>query len=221
MSSTIVIVILLSLAVVILFATSIADARKAKRTIKRRIVESWGKDPSERYKEEELQSISSYFINRKNEQKSTFSIDDVTWHDLDMDEVFIRLNGTCSTPGEETLYRLLREPSFVPETLTSRQKLIEFIQSHRSDRVAIQTILARLGKRRLINVTDHFFHASLRKPWKATLYRLLSALALLAPLFLFLNTGLGVLLILVSLVTNMIVYYNARSEIGLDLGILS
>jgi DNA mismatch repair ATPase MutS len=221
MSSTIVTVILLSLAVVILFATSIASARKAKRAIKRRIVESWAKDPSERYKEEELQSISSYFINRKNEQKSTFTIDDVTWHDLDMDEVFIRLNNTGSTPGEETLYRLLREPSFVPETLTRRQKLIEFIQSHRSDRVAIQTILARLGKKRLINVTDYFFHASPRQPWKAMLYRLLSILALLAPLFLFFNTGLGVLLILVSLVTNMIVYYNARSEIGLDLGILS
>ncbi len=221
MSSTIVAAILLLLAFVILVATSIADALKAKRAIKRRIEESWGKDPSGRYKEEELQSISSYFSNRKNEQKSAFTIDDVTWHDLDMDEVFIRLNNTGSTPGEETLYKLLREPWFEPELLTRRQRLIEFFQSHRSDRVAIQTILARLGKKRLINVTDHFFQASPRQPWKTMLYRLLSALALLAPLFLFLNAGLGVLLILVSFVTNMGVFYKARSEIGSDLGSLS
>jgi hypothetical protein len=145
MSSTIVAAILLILAFVILVATSIADALKAKRAIKRRVEESWGKDPSARYKEEELQSISSYFSNRKNEQKSAFTIDDVTWHDLDMDEVFIRLNNTVSTPGEETLYKLLREPCFEPELLTRRQRLIKFFQSHRSDRVAVQTILARLS----------------------------------------------------------------------------
>ncbi len=37
-------------------------------------------------------------------------IDDITWNDLGMDEVFKCINNTNSSVGQEYLYKMLREP---------------------------------------------------------------------------------------------------------------
>lgn len=92
--------ILLGIAFFILIASSIADATKDERAVKRNIEESRGRVPSAKYKPDELQSIASNFVNRRTEQPSAFIIDNITWHDLDMDEVFARINATGSTPGK-------------------------------------------------------------------------------------------------------------------------
>lgn len=221
MSTTTITTILVCAAIFTLVAASFIDARKAKRSKKKRTAESWGKEPVEKYKNEDLQSIASYFLNLKREHKSGFTIDDITWRDLDMDEIFMRLNSTGSSVGEETLYRLLREPSFEPEVLKARQKLIAFFQNNPADRLKIQTILYNLGKNRLINLTDYFSSREPRRQWKSNLYKFLSTVAVLSPVILFFNTGVGVLLILLSFATNMVVYYSAQSEIGPDLGALN
>ncbi len=130
------------------------------------------------YKREEMQSIASYFLNRKQEHRSGFTIDDTTWNDLDMDDVFARLNSTGSTVGEETLYRLLREPVFDTDILKQRQDLVAFFHGDSVERAKIQLILARLGKKRFVNVTDHIFIRDPPRLWKPMTYKLLSALAL-------------------------------------------
>lgn len=42
--------------------------------------------------------------------KTKFSIDDITWIDLDMKNVFYNINYTVTTPGEECLYNWLKNP---------------------------------------------------------------------------------------------------------------
>ena len=90
---------------------------------------------------------------------------------------------------------LLRQPCFDRKVLKSRQKLIEFFQTNRGEREAIQTALAKLGKKRLVNVSDFLFKPAAPQPWKVRTYKALSAFAILSPLVLFWSTGLGVLLI--------------------------
>jgi DNA mismatch repair ATPase MutS len=58
--------------------------------------------------------------------------------------VFVRLNNTGSTIGEECLYKLLREPSFEPEVLTERQRLIAYFQNDPAKRLELQILLAKL-----------------------------------------------------------------------------
>jgi hypothetical protein len=209
--------ILGSLALLVFVALSIADETKRRKAVRKNIAESWGRVPQSIHKREELQSIASYFLNRKQEHKSGFAIDDITWNDLDMDDVFARLNSTGSTVGEETLYRLLREPVFDPDILKQRQDLIAFFHRNSVERTKIQLILARLGKKRFINVTDLIFDRDPPRLRNPITYKLLSALALVSPAFLLLDAGLGVLIILGSFLINLIVYYKARSEIQVDL----
>lgn len=55
-----------------------------------------------------------------------FDIEDITWNDLDMDRIFIQINQTFSSPGEDVLYNMLRRPVFNKEKLEEREKLIHF-----------------------------------------------------------------------------------------------
>lgn len=214
-------IILISLSLLFIIITSLVDTRKAKKKLKERFRQSWGKQPEEKYKHEDLESIASYFLNHKKKHASRFMIDDITCSDLDIDDLFIRLNSTETSAGEETLYRLLREPCFDLDILKSRRDLIEYFQRNQAERLIIQITLAKLGKKRLIRITDYFFGAVHSQTWKLGIYRLLSAIALASPLALFVNTGLGVLLIILSVATNMLVYYKRRFEVAADLDALS
>jgi hypothetical protein len=116
---------------------------------------------------------------------------------------------------------MLREPAFSLDILKARGDLIDFFQRNRAERVAIQISLAKLGKKRLIRVTDYFYGAVSSQVLKLRAYRLLSIIALLSPFVLFFNIGLGALLIFLSIATNMFVYYKRRFDIAADLDALS
>lgn len=65
-----------------------------------------------------LNDLSAYH------SKNDLSIDKVTWHDLDMNNVFFEANHTTTTAGEETLYYWLHNPTNNKETLKERSKHI-------------------------------------------------------------------------------------------------
>ena len=214
-------ILLLSAALVFIVTTSWIAIRKTRQRMRDRIRQAWGKPPEHKYRQEDIDSIASCFLNRRKGQASGFALDEITCRDLDMDDVFARLNSTETTAGEEILYKLLREPAFNPDVLTGRARLIGFFQRNRAEREAIQFALAQLGKRRFVNPTDYFFRPAPSSTSKARVYQSLSMVALASPLLLFFNTGLGALLIVLSFATNIFVYYGRRSEISADLAALS
>ena len=105
---------------VLIVTSSIHSIRKSKKNLKQRIIRSWGKPPAGKYDPGDVESISSCFRNYKKAESAPFFIDDITWQDLEIDDLFKRLNGTETTAGEEFLYRMLRQPSFDPAELESR-----------------------------------------------------------------------------------------------------
>lgn len=220
MDSAAITVIVITAAMVFFAASAFADTRKARKAIRNRIRQSWGKAPEAEYKQEDLASIARYFYGRRNAACAQFVIDDITWSDLELDEVFIRLNDAATTPGEETLYRLLREPEFDLAELKARQDALDYFQRNQAERVEIQSILARLGKRRHIHVTECFFQSGPPQACKSGLYRILSAVALLAPMVLLFHGGLGVFVIALSFLTNSIVHYKTRFQIAAELDAL-
>lgn len=57
--------------------------------------------------------------------KNEFTLDDQTWDDLIMDEVFCELDRTYSAEGEAVLYNMLRNPIMNEEELSERGRLID------------------------------------------------------------------------------------------------
>lgn len=77
------------------------------------------------------------------------AIDDCTWNDLNMEQIFSSIDRTITTPGEQQLYRILRIPLTEERTLRQRGKTISFFHDHPGKREQIQQELWKLGR------TDH------------------------------------------------------------------
>lgn len=128
------------------------DKYKQKRWFLRKVKNNWGKIPEREYIQQELDSISHY---AKYHQKEKFMIDDITWNDLQMDEIFMLVNSTHSSCGEDVLYQMLRSPQMDQKTLDRRNQLIEYFRTHEAERIQILEQVKNAKKIRNISVADY------------------------------------------------------------------
>ncbi len=186
--------------------------RKRKRAVEnliRRLRDRWGEEPEGSYKEGELKAIAGYYDNVKDSGKA-LHIDDITWNDLDMDDIYKRINNTQSSAGEEYLYYLLRSPVFEGTALAERDRLVEYFRKNPAEREKLQLLLAGLGKKRYAGVYDFFLGKSEVLP-KTSHYGLLVAALLLSPFTMFINVAVGFILITGIFLANILIYYRVKS----------
>ena len=93
---------------------------------------------------EDLKSISSYWPNKKNGNKS-YAGESLTWDDLAMDEIFKKLNYTQSTVGSEYLFNQLRDIDPKLEGVNKKEELYTF-GNDQELRERLLLILSGLGK---------------------------------------------------------------------------
>lgn len=92
--------------------------------------------------------ISKYFNKTHDDRGNKNVLDDRTWNDLDMDAVFSLIDRTMTTPGDNLLYKLLREPLLSEDELEERNKIINTYLHNQELRERSQMILSKLGKER-------------------------------------------------------------------------
>ncbi|WP_298843791.1 MutS-related protein [Clostridium sp.] len=73
-------------------------------------------------------------------ERSEYTLDDQTWDDLDMNKVYGKLDRSYSSPGEASLYSMLRNPLMKEEKLKARGKLINSIKENSKLRETLQCI---------------------------------------------------------------------------------
>lgn len=73
-------------------------------------------------------------------------VDEITWNDLDLDEVFQRINHTWSFAGEDYLYYLMHVPEVSKADWKEQEDLIRYYQEHEKERIELQMIFAGVGK---------------------------------------------------------------------------
>lgn len=90
-------------------------------------------------------------------QKNKYTIDDQTWDDLIMDNVFVQLDRTYSSAGEAVLYTMLRNPLMDEEKLSKRSNLINLFKKDYNLTIKLRCIYFKLGfdnKNRLIEMLN-------------------------------------------------------------------
>ena len=188
---------------ILLIGTSFAifENRRRLKYIKLNIINQYGKEIDLDEVMIKMNNVSSYFRN-KNEKNT---IDNITWNDLNMDDVFKKINNTQCTAGQEVLYDILRKPLYNKEVLIKRDKVIDYFRSNEKERQAIQLILGKLGKSDELYITNCLFNEADDSKSKLLKYRLLSwlptlslLLLLINPMFLALTIGLAVLNVFIS-----------------------
>lgn len=195
---------------VLLFVVKEAfDARKKEKKFIHRLYEEYGVLPQREYKQEQFDGISHYYL----KHMDGFCIDDITWNDLNMDEIFKSMNYTFSAAGEEYLYYTLRKPCQEEEELRHREEIIDYFRSNPRERVAFQCIYNRLGRTGKFSIYDYLDYLDALGERSNLSHYLSILLVLVSAGLLFVNISAGIFGLVGVFIYNNITYFKIKNDI--------
>lgn len=193
----------------------VRENNKRKKKFLEKIKKSWGAVPTREYSWDELEQISAY---HKAQQKNSFVIDEITWNDLDMDRIFMLMNQTVSSAGEDYLYAMLHRPEFSEERLKERERLFCFFEKEEKTRIRCQQILTTLRKPRGLSLYQSI-HVEKDCQVGSPIREILSCVLFFASLVAFMIVpAYGVFAFLAVSGINIITYLKGKEEINRYLG---
>lgn len=125
----------------VVFVREAYQARKRRERFRQSLYDNFGKLPTREYTLENSAHISGYYQRHQEEGQ----LDDITWNDLSMDDVFKRMNYTHSATGEEYLYYMLRSIRSTKVELEHFEELVQWFSGHEDERVNVQYLMSELG----------------------------------------------------------------------------
>lgn len=155
-----------------------------------------------RYK---MEGVSSYFEN----QKLKNFIDNITWNDLNMDDVYKTINNTQSSAGRDVLYTMLRDPLYNKDDLIKRDNVIEYFRKNEKRRKEVQYILGKLGESKELYSTNCLFNSVDNSKDRSLKYNILSKLPIISLILSFFNIYFIILFIAIIGI-NMWTSYNGK-----------
>lgn len=205
---------LILLAVIVLFLIGISakgyyDYRQELKGFTQKLYTEYGTLPHKEYNPEYFKRISGYY--RKHQE--SFTIDDITWNDLNMDEVYKKLNYTYSAAGEEYLYYLLRTPAFDENELKRREEIISYFRNNSKTRVNCQLLFYKAGGCGKFSIYDYLDYLDNLGKRSNTIHYLAIVAILTSIGIMFLNLPIGLLLMVLVFVYNILKYFKIKSEI--------
>lgn len=199
----------IALFLLVIFIKGAWDAHQDNKRFIRRLYDDYGKLPDREYKVERFLRIDSYYQEHPREGQ----IDDITWNDLNMDEVFKRMNHTLSSTGEEYLYYTLRTPKMSEEELDHQEEMVQYFENHADERVKIQLLMRKLGGTGNYSLYDYLEYLNVLGERSNTRHILFNAafIPLIALCFFQISIGLGGIALL--LIYNISTYFKEKKEI--------
>lgn len=194
---------------VLVYQVVTSNSRRNKRFLSS-IINSWGNLPKREYDYGELEHIAKYFEATKQEE---FTIDDITWNDLDMDSVFCMMNQCRSSSGDDYLYKLLRTPLTSKKELEERNRIISFFQRNEKTRIAYQMELSKVGHSKKFALIDYVNNITKLLP-DSNLDNYMHLFLYVVVIFAIIaQPASGILVAIGVLIYNIYTYYKKKTEI--------
>ena len=143
----------------------------------------------------------------------TFNIDDITWNDLSMEEVYHRINTAQSSVGQEYLKKVLRTTLTESEPLEARSDRASYLSGQSGIAGKLDKIFKNLGKTKKISLYDYIFRFHEIKPQSNVLHYILILLLLAAVALIFLNPVIGIIALVVMFVINISTYFKYKASV--------
>lgn len=195
----------------------VQENRRQRTVFLNRLRKAWGKKPERTVSAEGLASIGALARDEKGQDPGRFSVDDITWHDLGMDDIFRLMDGAVSSPGDEVLYDWLRHPLFSAEEIAERDALVSFFGTHEAERVRVQTALGQIGRMRRFSFYEYMTRLRGAEEVGLAPFAAAGLLSLVSLATLFIRPVIGILLLMAALGINVSLYLKARDGIYLYL----
>ena len=202
-----VVVILLFLQIILLISWV-----RLRRARKKYVHDKYGKAPGHREWNDNIRGFYDVVSDGS-------GVDDITWNDLSMNEVFLRVSQCDSSVGEEVLYGKLRRSRMTEEERQLFERRVRMFMHNEKEREEIELLLCDIGKSPASYMIPAYLDSmeiyQLRHPW---VYRLLQFLLAASALCLLLfRTDAAAVPLAAVCVTNLGVYtmIRLRDESGL------
>ena len=183
---------------------------KNRKLFLQQVRQSWGKAPNMLYTADQIERLSVY--GKQKARREAFSLDEITWKDLDMDRIFQRMNHTVSAPGEEYLLYLLRTPRLEEAQIWKRDRLIQFFTQNAEKRSILQMILAQTEKSQRRSMGEELQALKTAEPIREKKHHVLCAAAVVSLLILLFQPVYGFFLFLAVACVNTADYYAGRDR---------
>lgn len=193
----------------LVFVKGLFDEKKERKWQRKKLLENFGRGGRTAYADGELNAVPRYY----QKHPEAFSLDDITWNDLDLDSIFLRMNSCGSSAGQEYLYYLLRTPCFSEKELERREELMAYFETNAQQRVRLQEIFLQMGRSGKYSIYDYLeLLDGLGKRSSALTIAVDLALAASAAL-LFVNASAGLALLTGMLCVNITTYLKEKRRV--------
>lgn len=150
---------------------------------------------------------------RQKKLYTPMEVDDITWNDLDFNEIFHLMNETHSIMGELYLYNLLRNPISDLSVLEEREKVIKFMTENEELRVKKQYQLSEIGKYNRVSIYKYKEEIERVPKFNIIIHIIMGVLQIGTILFCLYNIYLGILIFLIFLILNLAHYYYTKRKL--------
>lgn len=194
------------------FLINLVRRAKTYKSNKKVINNIWGKEPKKKYIDSDFVLLADFFRYKMKTNNFIHIIDDITWNDIDMKNVFIRINNCLSTLGENLLYYILKTPIFNKEDLNKRDEYIEFFARNKDKRVKLQNIIINIGEERNESIINYLSNGQNKGSKRILAYIVLSAVFIISLIGLMFKSEIFLYIFLSSAIINVIVYYKTSEK---------
>lgn len=186
----------------------VEDKNRHKLFVKK-LYEDYGKKSQKKYPNGRLSTIAGHYRHKN----AAYHIDSTTWNDLDMDQIFQRMDYTFSAAGEEALYTMLRCPCLSEEELRKREQMITYFMEHEEERVSLQVFFAKMGRTGKYSIYDYISYMETLGERTNKKHFLVLGLMFFATAICFWQIGVGLFCLFVLIAYNMFAYFKEKNEI--------
>ena len=133
------------------------NERNRRKAFLQKMRRTFGESPAKKYTADSYAHIPKYHT----KHPTSKPLDDITWNDLDMDNVYARINYCRSAAGEEVLYHMLRSPDIAKASgdeekfRDALEKKITFFSAHEEERLQSQLLFEDMRQVTKYSAYDH------------------------------------------------------------------
>ena len=144
------------------------------------------------------------------QEKGEWSVDGTTWNDLEMDNVFLRINHTNSFIGEQILYHRLHNLKTKEDV--KMEKLIDYFDGNPMEREKIEERLFRIGKHDEDYYLNEFLaNTNLWKVGNVGSYHILQVVLIVFSLLsIFMRAPIAYIGLVLVAITNFMIYWRTK-----------
>lgn len=199
----------IALTVALLMGIEYRNSRKLRESSLEKLWQSYGQASDRTYRAGELEHIAMYYRRHAEEHQ----IDDITWNDLNMDDIYQRINTSCSAAGDEYLYYRLRTPIYDVDEMERAESCIRFFAGHEKERREVQRLLADLGRTGRYSIYEYLDNLDMLGERGNGKYLLSDLLLAVCVGLMFVSLPAGMIALLGMLCHNIVGYYREYRQI--------